>query len=403
MLTLLFFISCFSSLIWLIYAGLFVHARFATVDMTSVEAYTLALYAGLVLIPIWIVWQVFGFINQYMKTKSTDKKLEQLFTQMKKNQDYTDLVVRVMLDAEHEIKDGFVIGKFDVFVADMNEILADIAQRSNAASSVKIGELWARVKNGERWSIAKTFIENAKAHADFEGYLKDKAARDKIFKGTLLEFCARYQNLSNMLEKHDRDRVFITILQTGVMGRVYAMLAPIALGIENAQNTEEFDEEPAPEEKDFEVSPSIEKMEAPIEEKPVSLFKKINPFSAKKKEKKQTLKVSEEKIEEKTDDDAFFDALKKSMTEDGENTKQEPVLSAPVEDDEPRFEISLDSAADEKEEPLIEADDDDLEAHQQRSLQAFLDEPVASKEDSMQEEDEDLAYPFGGWTDEENK
>ena len=37
---------------------------------------------------------------------------------MKKNQDYTDLVVRVMLDAEHEIKDGFVINKFDVFIDD---------------------------------------------------------------------------------------------------------------------------------------------------------------------------------------------------------------------------------------------------------------------------------------------
>ena len=231
MLTFLFFASCFSSLVWLIYSGLFVHGRFATVDISSIDAYTLALYAGLVVIPVWIVWQVFGFINQYFKTKSTDKKLEQLYAQMKKNQDYTDLVVRVMLDAEHEIKDGFVVGKFDVFVADMNEILADIVQRSNAASSVKISELWLKVKNGERWSIAKTFIENAKAHTDFEAYLKDKASRDKVFRGTLLEFCARYQNLSNMLEKHDRDRVFITILETGVMGKVYAMLAPIAMGV----------------------------------------------------------------------------------------------------------------------------------------------------------------------------
>jgi hypothetical protein len=203
-----------------------------------------------------------------------------------------------------------------------------------------------------------------------------------------------------MLEKHDRDRVFITILQTGVMGRVYAMLAPIALGIENAQSKEEIVEEEEPEEKNFDISPSIEKMEAPKEEKPVSLFKKMNPFAAKKKEKKKAVSQAEESFEEKTDDDAFFDALKKSMTEESEGTKQEPVLSAPIEDDEPRFEISLDSAEGKKEEPLIE-EDDDLEAHQQRSLQAFLDEPVAKEENK--EDDEDLAYPFGGWTDEEDK
>jgi len=396
LLTVLFFLSCFSSLIWLVYAGLFVHERFATVDMTSVEAYTLALYAGLVLIPVWIVWQVFGFVNQYFKTKAIDKKLEQLFTQMKKNQDYTDLVVRVMLDAEHEIKDGFVVGKFDVFVADMNEILADITQRSNAASSVKIGELWARVKNGERWSIAKTFIENAKAHSDFEGYLRDKASRDKIFKGTLLEFCARYQNLSTMLEKHDRDRIFITILQTGVMGRVYAMLAPIALGIENVEEAQREEPENQPEEKEFDVSPSIEKMEAPKEEKPQSLLKKMNPFSLKKKEKKRVIEEETESPENMSDDDAFFSALKKSMTED--DGKKEPVLNTPQEDEEPRFEIS--HGQDNEEETFLQKD---LEEHQQKSLQAFLDEPVENGAEESAEEEEDLAYPFGGWTDEENK
>jgi hypothetical protein len=391
----LFFVSCFSSLVWLIYAGLFVRERFVTVDLTSVEAYTLALYVGLLLIPVWIVWQVFGFINQYFKTKSTDKKLEQLFTQMKKNQDYTDLVVRVMLDAEHEIKDGFVISKFDVFVADMNEILADIAQRSNAASSVKIGELWARVKNGERWSIAKTFIENAKTHSDFEGYLKDKANRDKIFKGTLLEFCARYQNLSNMLEKHDRDRVFITILQTGVMGRVYAMLAPIVLGIEETENQQEQVVEP--EEKDFDISPSIEQMEEPEYEKPQSMFKKMNPFSLRKKEKK---KQNQPEQNEQTDDEAFFWALKQRMTEPEEKTKQEPVFNVQENDaaeNEPRFEISME--AQNENETFLK---DEIEEHQQKSLQAFLEEPVSEIKEETKEPEDDLAYPFGGWTNEDN-
>ncbi|MBR2299459.1 MAG: hypothetical protein IJ870_02665 [Alphaproteobacteria bacterium] len=390
MLTLLFFATFFSSLVWLIYAGLFVHNRFATVDMSSVDAYTLALYAGLVVIPVWIVWQVFGFINQYFKTKSTDKKLEQLFTQMKKNQDYTDLVVRVMLDAEHEIKDGFVVGKFDVFVADMNEILADIVQRSNAASTVKIGELWTRVKNGERWSIAKTFIENAKAHTDFEGYLKDKAERDKVFRGTLLEFCARYQNLSNLLEKHDRDRVFITILETGVMGRVYAMLAPIALKVSEPIIKPHKEEE---EEKTFEVSPSIEQMEAPHEERRDSIFKKFNPFTKKKQEDSEAFEDTSS--EPQNDDDAFFSALQKSMTSD---EKTEPLLKTPDETEsepEPHFEPVLEGTLSEEEFSARE-----LHEHQEKSLDAFLSEPAApQREETKFENDDNLAYPFGGWTD----
>ena len=302
-----------------------------------------------------------------------------------------------MLDAEHEIKDGFVIGKFDVFVADMNEILADIAQRSNAASSVKIGELWARVKNGERWSIAKTFIENAKAHSDFEGYLRDKAERDKVFKGTLLEFCARYQNLSNMLEQHDRDRTFITILQTGVMGRVYAMLAPIAMDIESADEALQPAVEPEPEEKDFDIAPAIEQMEEPKGEKPQSVFKKINPFSKKKKEKKKQAPIDMGAPKEQIDDDAFFSTLKQRMTEDDQKT--EPVLSAPAEDTGPHFEISINTNDDE--EPFSK---EDLEDHQQKSLQAFLQEPtVGESSQEVQTDDEDLAYPFGGWTSDESK
>lgn len=389
MLTLLFFISCFSSLVWLIYTGLFVHNRFATIDISSVDAYTLALYAGLVIIPVWVVFQVFGFINQYFKTKSTDKKLEQLFTQMKKNQDYTDLVVRVMLDAEHEIKDGFVVGKFDVFVADMNEILADIAQRSNAASSVKLTELWSRVKNGERWSIAKTFIESAKAHSDFEAYLKDKVLRDKVFRGTILEFCARYQNLTNMLEKHDRDRVFITILQTGVMGKVYSMLAPIVMNVE-----EEKEEAPQEnqEEQPYDIAPSIKEMEAPKEEKPVSIFKRLNPFASRKKE--EDFKEDEEN--KPTDDDVFFSTLKQNMALD-ENEKIEPVLSEPkIEEPEPRFETNFDDTPKEKKEFSAS----DIKNYQENSLKAFLNEPVASKpEEQSSEDDDNLAYPFGGWTD----
>ena len=360
--------------------------------MSSVDAYTLALYAGLVVIPVWIVWQVFGFINQYFKTKSTDRKLEQLFSQMKKNQDYTDLVVRVMLDAEHEIKDGFVVGKFDVFVADMNEILADIVQRSNAASTVKLSELWLRVKNGERWSIAKTFIESAKAHTDFEGYLKDKAERDKIFRGTLLEFCARYQNLSNLLEKHDRDRVFITILETGVMGKVYALLAPIVMGVSEPQiqSPEPEDEE---DEKTFDVSHSISEMEAPVDEKTDSIFKKLNPFSKKKKDSQDF----EESENTQDDDDVFFSALHKSMTSD---EKTEPVLNMDQEttvDNEPHFETAQTNITEDEKKDFS---DFDLQAHQQKSLDAFLSEPVVpQKEETKTNDDENLAYPFGGWTD----
>ncbi len=392
MLTFLFFASMFSSLLWLIYVGIFIHNRFSMVDVTSVDAYTLALYAGLVVLPIWLMWQIFTSINQYFKSKETNKRLEQLFAQMKKNQDYTDLVVRVMLDAEHEIKDGFVVSKFDVFVADMNEILADIAQRSNTASSLKIDELWKRVKNGERWSIAKAFIENANSRENFETYLKDKAGRDPVFKGTLLEFCSRYQNLSNLLEQHDRERVFITILETGVMGKVYSMFAPVVseLTAPVLQKEEENKEEIALQTETAEaaeISAEISAIKAPTDEAPVSVFKKLSTLAKRPVKEKQKSTFSPE-----TDDDAFFSTLKQRMAETNEN---EPHLNAQsIENsDEPRLQISQTPFDDEK-----AFSSQELQSHQEKSLKAFLEE-TPTTDDPNDDDNENLAYPFNGWTD----
>lgn len=118
-----------------------------------------------------------------------------------------------MLDAEHEIKDGFVINKFDLFISDMNESLSEIIQRCNIASSAQLEQLWQRVKRGERWVLGKAILDASKSQSTFDAWVREKVNRDKVFRGTLLEFCSRYQNLLQLLEKHDRDRIFYVLLK----------------------------------------------------------------------------------------------------------------------------------------------------------------------------------------------
>lgn len=450
MLTILFFIAVFSSLTWLSYILLYINDQLSGAALSSLPAVQVALYAGLVVLPLWVVWQIFGFISQFYKTRNIDMRLQQLFAQMKKNQDYTDLVVRVMLDAEHEIKDGFVINKFDVFVADMNEILADIAQRCNAASSLQLEQLWSRVKNGERWTIAKALVEAAESHSNFAAYLAQKAQKDKVFRGTLLEFCSRYQNLYALLEKHDRDRTFITIVETGVMGKVYSILAPAAEGLEQLPPEKPAGENHEEEAAVYGVSPRILEMEAPeIEKKPLSLWGKI--FSFKNRFFRGRADTAPRSG---TDDEEFFAALQKSMStpqethksiSGGENMRDSVYL-------EPRFDLSAGDMADDtvSEEsgsmPYLQpgetyerqpsaggraeasenetrhetgsfADIGHREADNAAAPQAETDsagirrvapaaEDVPAKNGMLQKKAgdsaDDFAYPFGGWTDENN-
>ncbi len=144
MLAIAFFISVFSTVTWLIYTFMYISEKLHGISFNSLGLVDLSVYTALVLLPILVLWMVFGYINQYISTNAFNKNLFSLFKQMKKNQDYTDLIARIMLESEQEIKDGFILGKFDLFVADMNELIAEIIHRSSIASPEQIERLWAR-------------------------------------------------------------------------------------------------------------------------------------------------------------------------------------------------------------------------------------------------------------------
>ena len=228
MLALAFFISVFSTLIWLIFAVAYVNDHLNGVAFSSLGITDISVYVGLALLPILILWMVFGFINQYLGSRALSNNMFSLFKQMKKNQDYTDLIARIMLEAEQEIKDGFILSKFDLFIADMNELIADLLTRCNIASTDQIDRLWSKVQNGGKWAFGKVLIEVNQNQPNFQMRIYEKSQRDNVIAGTILEWCARYLSLTSLLEKHDKERVFITIIETGVFGKVFSILAPVS-------------------------------------------------------------------------------------------------------------------------------------------------------------------------------
>ena len=154
MLTFVFFISAFVSSSWFIYAIIYVNNALGEKSFTSLPLEESSMYVALILLPVLIMWMIFGYAHQFFAGKYINKRTYKLLQQMKKNQDYADFMVRIMIDAEHEIKDGFILNKFDVFISDLNEMLADILMRCNLVSSGQMENLWNKVLHGERWSIA---------------------------------------------------------------------------------------------------------------------------------------------------------------------------------------------------------------------------------------------------------
>lgn len=228
MLALTFFVSVFSTVFWLIYATLFVSDKLQGISPMNLGLWDASVYAAFILVPVFFLWAVFGHINQYIANKNVYGNLSALMKQMKKNMDYTDLVARILLEAEQEIKDGFMLNKFDVFIADMNEVLSEIIRRCSLASSEQIENLWTKVQNGGKWSFGKVIIEISQNQSDFAQRTINRARNDVVLAGSLLEFSARYQSLINLLERHDKEHVFLNMVETGVFGKVFSIIAPIA-------------------------------------------------------------------------------------------------------------------------------------------------------------------------------
>ncbi len=313
MLALTFFVSVFSTVIWLIYAALFINDKIQGVPLMNLGLLDASIYLAFLLLPVFFLWIAFGHINQYISNKNVYYNLSSLMKQMKKNMDYTDLVARILLEAEQEIKDGFILNKFDIFIADMNEVLSEIIRRCSLASSEQIENLWTKVQNGGKWSFGKVIIEISQNQTDFAQRTVNRAKNDVVLAGSLLEFSARYQNLINLLERHDREHVFLNMVETGVFGKVFSIIEPIADEVKKAKlasnNSSSTNSNLIQNTAPIANTKEDELKLTPFSHKNSSFVSKLNVF--KKKTKDNAEKKLEPQIEQ--DKDPFTIALERSF------------------------------------------------------------------------------------------
>lgn len=461
MLALSFFTVVFSSLLWVIYSIVQVAGKLGDAGLASAGILDVSIYVAFVLLPVFAMWVIFGIISQYLHNQNFNRNLFYLLNQMKKNQDYSDLLARIMLEGEQQIKDGFAIQQFDLFISDMNELISEIIQRSSLASPEQIDRLWSKVRNGGKWAFGKVIIEVNLNQPSFQMRIFDKAMKDKVLAGTIMEFCARYLGTVDLFEKHDHEKIFLGIIENGVLGKVYSIFSPISDELRRKRNTAAkqnpqnnfaaqakasyqpeliIDDEEEEEKKERAATAAdLSSHSAPKASK-FTLAGKL-PFLKKKKE----AEVDEVSSGQTGEKDVLSLALERSFGTAAGN-RQEPAFSvfaieAPVpgtDSNTPKFSISLpetDSISD-----LISEPDDDstpelvIEPREtgktpakrapyaemsstQRTLDNLRKEweelkkaegssygtsPAAENPSVNEKEEDSFAYPFGGWTNEEN-
>lgn len=234
MLNISFFIAAFSSIFWFIFS-----LRYTNITATLSGNNAEALYQAvtIMLFPIALVWIVFAIIKGFYAERRSLARLNTILDTIHKNTESTASLCTMLLGAEAEIKNGFIVNEFDILISDTNEVLADIIKRSNSISSTQMEHLWTRTAGGERWLIAKTFIETHSFQSGFTNHLLQKAKKDSLLKGSILEFQTRYQGLKSLLETNDKQRLFYNMVEYGALGKVYSLLNPIAQELLNKKTS----------------------------------------------------------------------------------------------------------------------------------------------------------------------
>lgn len=381
-----FFALIFSSLLWLMYSVQFVVDALNGISLFDAGAANVIIYILLVCAPIFLFWAVFGYVNQYLQNRQVNAQLRKLMEQLKKNQGYSDLIARALIEAEQQVKDGFVLNRFDLLISDMNELLSEIIKGCRLASVEQIESLWAKVQNGGKWSFGKVIIEINNSQPDFKKRILDRVVFDSVLAGTIMEFCARYNAVVKMLEKHDQDRVFLEMIETGVMGKVYSILSPVSLELQrgreviNGFNSDVDDFRLATPEYNIKREKEIEiDVEPNNGSLPDKIFSKISLFGKKKVQEQTPLPKDE-----------FSLALERSFK------VEEPQISLPKEaesDDLPKIELSS----------AEETDTQKVLSDLKEEWDAGFSGPTSvSEEQTIDELPKNIAYPFGSWSDEQN-
>ena len=370
MLNISFFIATFSSIVWVIYCFRFL--SFAALSQTTGSD---ILYHNIftLLFPIAVVWGIFALIKSYFAEKRNSYYFYHLLDQIKRNTETLSSVGQTLSSTEANIKNGFVLQQFDMLLSDINEILSDIIKRSNSVSSAQIEHLWERTAGGERWVMAKTFIEINNYQPYFSEHLQEKALKDTLLKGSILEFYSRYKTICHLLNSEESQKIFSNMVEYGALGKVFEILTPIAEIL--SQNKPIIHPQTRPE-------PVITRNQsADIEEPsefPSFLSKDDNTPHFEQKEEPVLVKTAPEEIE------AGLKAIREELYAPTETKEKGPLISNFTQ-----TQLALRSIKSSKEEKPVK--------NEKKTPIISLDELEQEINSSPDNNYDEYAYPFGAW------
>ena len=228
MLTFSFFTAVFLTISWLMYIGSYLYSRLNGISPAALGLTDLAVYTALAVAPLFVIWGIWSSVYRFRREKNQQKQFKMIEAQFKQNQEFLEIVARLLYQGQQSRHSQFILSQTELFVNELNGLIADMLQRYNFISDSEAARLWTTAEKGNKWGFAKALINLQNSSVDFENRLYRTALRENLLRGAVNEFCARYARLLDILKQYDREKIFLNIIETGAFGKAFAILAPLA-------------------------------------------------------------------------------------------------------------------------------------------------------------------------------
>lgn len=228
MLTFSFFTAVFLTISWIMYIGTYLFSRLQGVAFNTLGLTDLTIYTALTVIPLIVIWMIWSGCYRFYHEKNLQKQFKAIELKLQQNQDFFEIAARLLYQGQKSRENHFILNQTELFIAELNGMIADILQRYKFITESEAAKLWTATEKGNKWCFAKALIDLQNSSVGFKGQLYRTAQREKLLRGNINEFCARYARLLEMLKAHDKERIFLDIVETGAMGKAFAILAPLS-------------------------------------------------------------------------------------------------------------------------------------------------------------------------------
>ena len=170
-LTFSFFIAVFFTISWIVYIGAYVFSHVEGMELSALGLMDIAVYVMLMVAPLFIIWMIWNAFYRLHFEKNIVRQFKNVEAQIRQQQEFMQTSVRLFYQFQKNNEKNFILNQTELFIGELNGLIADILQRYNFITDSEAAKLWMTAEKGNKWGFAKALINMQNTSVDFDGRL----------------------------------------------------------------------------------------------------------------------------------------------------------------------------------------------------------------------------------------